>query len=169
MTDPHAHLGQSLAIAQGLVDQAGALARDAASKIDAGEFSLDDRIKVAHRMFELWVLGGAALAQSALAGPIACATGQALPEPSDPIEIAKRPYDRTISVATSFRQTSDPTVVIPHFLLRFTPVTLPANAGQFQIGLLDSNFSGSVFEGVVRLKGTAAGAGEDLVKVITEL
>lgn len=170
MTDPQAGLGQTVAMAQGLIDKTGALARDTAQKIDAGEFSLDDRIKAAHRLFELWVVGGAALVQAAISGPVLCAAaGDALPEPSDPIRVAKKPYDRTISVAKSFRQSSDLSVVIPDVLLRFTPATLPANADQFQIGLLDANFSGFVFEGAVRLKGTAAGSGEDLVTVITEL
>jgi hypothetical protein len=170
MTTPEEQLEQTMDTAQGLIDQFSAIAGDAAKKIDAGEYSLDDRVKAAHKMFELAILGGVLWTQAWISAP-ALWGGKLeaeLPEPSDPITVPVNHTDeRTIEVSTPFKRQGEPGVVIPKQFIKFTPAKLAPGVTKFQMCLLDSNFSGFMYEGAVKLK-TAAGV-EFVKSVTTEL
>src|SRR5581483_10868476 len=95
-------------------NQFAATAKAAAEEIDAGDFSLDDRIKAMHRLFALSVQGWAGLVQAVVSGPHCEAKGDAAPAPSDSITVPADPtYPRYIEVATSFVQVGDNSVKIP--------------------------------------------------------
>jgi hypothetical protein len=159
MTTPEEQLEQNMETAQGLIDQFSSIAGDAAKKIDAGEFSLDDRVKAAHKMFELAILGGVLWTQALISAPALWGKLDAeLPEPCDPIDVpADNKNERTIEVSIPFKRQGQDDVVIPKQFIRFTPTKLAPGVAKFQMGLLDPNFSGFVYEGEVKLK-TAAGA-----------
>jgi hypothetical protein len=143
---------QPLAAAGDVFNQFQATANAAANEIDAGTFTLDDRINAMHRLFELSVQGWAGLVQAAVSGPNCGVKGDSAPAASDPITVAADPaYPRSLEVATSFVQVGDSTVQIPDYQIEFTPQVLQVGATQFQMAVTDPNLSGRAYYGAVRL------------------
>ncbi|MGH3542713.1 MAG: hypothetical protein ACRDTO_10120 [Mycobacterium sp.] len=138
--------------ARSVVDQVAATVTAAAGQIDAGTYSLDDRIKAMHRLFDLSVQGWAGLAQAAVSGPACGVQWNAAPAPSDPIPVTTDPtYPRNIEIAVSFVQVGDSSVVIPDHQIEFIPELLEVGATQFQIAVKEPNLSGRCYTGAVRL------------------
>lgn len=143
---------ESLAGVGDLFNQFTATVQEAAKEIDAGTFSLDDRVKAMHRLFELSVQGWAELVQAAVSGPNWGVNWDAAPAASDPITVPADPkYPRAIEVATSFVQVGDDTVQIPDQQIAFIPQVLQVGGTQFQIAVNDPNLSGRSYYGAVRL------------------
>jgi hypothetical protein len=143
---------QPLAAAGDVFNEFQATAKAAAKEIDDGTFSLDDRIKAMHRLFELSVRGWAGLVQTAVSGPHCGPIGDAAPAASDPITVAADPaYPRYLEVATSFVQVGDNTVQVPDYQIEFIPQVLKVGATQFQIAVTNSDLSGRAYCGAVRL------------------
>jgi hypothetical protein len=143
---------QPLAAAGDVFNQFQATAKAAASEIDAGTFTLDDRITAMHRLFELSVQGWAGLVQAAVSGPHCGVKGDSAPTASDPITVTADPaYPRYLEVATSFVQVGDSTVQIPDYQIEFIPQVLQVGATQFQMAVTDPNLSGRAYYGAVRL------------------
>jgi hypothetical protein len=141
-----------LTVAQGVLDQIAATAKAAAKDIDAGTYSVDDRVKAMHRLFVLSLQGWAAMVQAAVSGPAFGVKWDAAPAPSEPIPVAADPkYRRNIEVATSFTQVGDPTTVIPNHQIKFIPQVLDVGASQFQIAVKNPDLSGRSYTGEVRL------------------
>jgi hypothetical protein len=158
-----------LAVAQGVLDQIADTAKAAAKDIDAGTYSLDDRIKAMHRLFALSVQGWAALVQAAVSGPAFGVKWDAAPTPSEPIAVPADPkYRRNIEVATSFAQVGDPSTVIPNTQIKFIPDVLDVGATQFQIAVKNPDLGGRSYTGAVRLTAiTPAGAppGQEILSI----
>jgi hypothetical protein len=143
---------QPFAAAGNVFSQFQAAAKAATNEIDAGTFTLDDRIKAMHRLFELSVQGWAGLVQAAVSGPYCGVKGDSAPTASDPITVTADPtYPRNIEVATSFVQVGDNTVQIPDYQIEFIPQVLQVGATQFQMAVTDPNLSGRAYCGAVRL------------------
>lgn len=143
---------EPLAAAGEVFNQFAATVQEAAKEIDAGTFSLDDRIKAMHHLFELSVQGWAGLVQAVVSGPNCGVKGDAAPAASDPITVPANPtYPRNIEVATSFVQIGDDTVQIPDYQIAFIPPVLKAGATQFQMAVKDPNLGGRAYHGAVRL------------------
>ena len=143
---------QPLAAATDVFSQFQATAKAAATEIDAGTFTLDDRINAMHRLFELSVQGWAGLVQAAVSGPYCGVKGDSAPTASDPVTVTADPtYPRNLEVATSFVQVGDYTVQIPDYQIEFTPQVLQAGATQFQMAVTNPNLSGRAYHGAVRL------------------
>lgn len=141
-----------LTVAQGVLDQIAATAKAAAKEVDAGTYSVDDRIKAMHRLFVLAVQGWAALVQAAVSGPGFGVKWDAAPAPSEPIPVPADPkYQRNIEVATSFTQVGDPSTVIPNNQIKFIPEVLDVGATQFQIAVKNPDLGGRSYTGEVRL------------------
>jgi hypothetical protein len=141
-----------LTVAQGVLGQMAATAKAAANEVDAGTYSLDDRIKAMHRLFVLSVQGWAALVQAAVSGPAFGVKWDAAPAPSEPIAVAANPnYRRNIEVATTFAQVGNPSTVIPNHQIKFIPQVLDVGATQFQIAVENRDLSGRSYTGEVRL------------------
>lgn len=144
--------GDPFTAAADVVNQFAATAKAAAKEIDDGTFSLDDRIKALHRLFELSVQGWAGLVQAVVSGPPWGAKGDAAPAASDQIPVTADPaYPRTLEVATSFVQIGDNTVQVPDYQIEFIPQVLKVGATQFQMAVKDPNLSGRAYHGAVRL------------------
>lgn len=158
-----------LSAARGVLDQIAATAKAAAKEVDAGTYSVDDRIKAMHRLFDLSVQGWAALVQAVVSGPACGVKWNAAPAPSDPIAVPANPtYPRRIAVATSFVQVGDPTTVVPDHQIEFIPQVLKAGATQLQIAVTNPDLSGRSYTGAVRLTTiTSAGVppGEEIVPI----
>jgi hypothetical protein len=145
-------VGEPLAAAGDIFNQFQATAKAAANEIDAGTFTLDERINAMHRLFELSVQGWAGLVQAAVSGPNCGVKGDSAPGASDPITVAANPaYPRSLEVATSFVQVGDSTVQIPDYQIQFIPQVLQVGATQFQMAVTDPNLSGRAYYGAVRL------------------
>ncbi|HEY1840490.1 MAG TPA: hypothetical protein VGG53_09745 [Mycobacterium sp.] len=143
---------QPLAAAGDVFSQFQATAKEVANEIDAGTFTLDDRIKAMHRLFELSVQGWAGLVQAAVSGPHFGVKGDSAPTASDPIPVTADPaYPRYLEVATSFVQVGDNTVQIPDQQIEFIPQVLKVGATQFQMAVKDPNLGGRSYCGAVRL------------------
>jgi hypothetical protein len=143
---------EPVAAAGDVFNQFQATAKAAANEIDAGTFTLDDRIKAMHRLFALSVQGWAGLVQAAVSGPHCGVKGDSAPTPSDPITVQADPsYPRCLEVATSFVQVGDNTVQIPDQLIEFIPQVLKVGATQFQMAVKDPNLGGRSYYGAVRL------------------
>lgn len=143
---------EPLTAAGDVFNQFAATAKSAAKEIDAGTFSLDDRIKAMHRLFELSVQGWAGLVQAAVSGPHGGVKWDAAPAASDPITVTADPaYPRYLEVATSFVQVGDDTVQIPDYQIEFIPQVLKVGATQFQMAVRDPNLTGRAYYGAVRL------------------
>ncbi len=143
---------QPLAAAQDVFSQFQATAKAAANEIDAGTFTLDDRIKAMHRLFEVSVQGWAGLVQAAVSGPYCGVKGDSAPTASDPVTVTADPtYPRYLAVATSFVQVGDDTVQIPDYRIEFIPQVLQVGATQFQMAVSDPDLSGRAYHGAVRL------------------
>lgn len=143
---------QQFAAAGDVFNQFQATAQAAASEIDAGTYTLDDRINAMHHLFELSVQGWATLVQAAVSGPYCGVKGDSEPTPSDPITVTADPtYPRYLEIATSFVQVGDNTVQVPDYQIKFIPEVLPVGATQFQMAVKDPNLSGRAYYGAVRL------------------
>lgn len=141
-----------LAATEDIFNQFTATVTEAAKEIDAGTFSLDDRIKAMHRLFELSVQGWAGLVQAAVSGPNCGVNWDAAPAASDPITVTANPtYPRNIEVFTSFVQLGDDSVKISDSLVEFIPQVLQVGATQFQMAVKDPNLSGRAYYGAVKL------------------
>ncbi|MGB6206571.1 hypothetical protein, partial [Mycobacterium sp.] len=143
---------EPLTAAGDVFSQFQATAKAAANEIDAGTFTLDDRIKAMHRLFALSVQGWAGLVQAAVSGPHFGLKGDSAPTPSDPITVKADPtYPRYLEVATSFVQVGDNTVQIPDQQIEFIPHVLKAGETQFQMAVKDPSLGGRSYSGSVRL------------------
>jgi hypothetical protein len=162
-------LQKPLTVAQEAVDQIAATAKGAAKEIDAGTYSVDDRIKAMHRLFAVSVQGWAALVQAVISGPACGVKWNAAPAPSDPISVTANPtYRRNIAVATSFTQVGDPSLVIPDQQIEFIPKLLEVGATQFQIAVKNPDLRGRSYAGAVRFTTiTPAGtpSGEEILQI----
>jgi hypothetical protein len=163
MSSPQSTPEQLTGIAQGYVDEYGKVFKDAAKRIDEGTFSWDDRIKLLHRLIELQLLGAVAVTQAAIKGPCT-AKVKDVPKPSAKIDVTPDPqYTRQLTVAPggSFIRLAPPSVAIPDYLINFMPDVLAAKVDHFRIGLRDSDFTGFLYRGTVRLRNLTTGAYED--------
>ncbi|HEY9304833.1 MAG TPA: hypothetical protein VIO95_11140 [Mycobacterium sp.] len=159
---------QPVPVVQGVLDQIAATATAAAQEIDAGTFSLDDRIKAMHQLFELSVQGWAALVQAAVSGPAFGVQWNAAPAPSDPIPVnANQTYPRYIEVATSFAQVGNPALTIPNNQIQFIPQVLQVGATQFQMAVTDPNLSARSYYGAVRLTTVTPGGTPTSTEIVT--
>jgi hypothetical protein len=141
-----------LSVAQAVLDQIATTAKAAAKEMDAGTYSLDDRIKSMHRLWALSVQGWAAWVQAAVSGPGFGVKWDAVPAPSEPITVTADPtYRRKIDVATSFTQVGDPATVVPNNQIKFIPQVLDVGVTQFQIAVVNPDLSGRAYTGDVRL------------------
>jgi hypothetical protein len=143
---------EPLIAAGDVLSQFRATAKAAANEIDAGTFTLDDRIKAMHRLFALSVQGWAGVVQAAVSGPRCGVKKDSAPTPSDPITVKADPtYPRHLQVATSFVQVGDNTVRIPDQQIEFIPHVLKAGETQFQMAVKDPSLSGRAYCGAVLL------------------
>jgi hypothetical protein len=143
---------EPLTAAGDVFSQFQATAKAAANEIDAGTFTLDDRIKAMHRLFALSVQGWAGLVQAAVSGPLCGLNEDSAPTPSDPITVKVDPtYPRYLEVAKSFVQVGDNTVQIPDQQIEFIPQVLKAGETQFQMAVKDPSLGGRSYCGAVRL------------------
>lgn len=167
MTTPEEQLDQTMSAAQDLIDEFSAIAGDAAKKIDAGDYSLDDRVKAAHKMFELAILGGVLWTEAWISLPALWGKLEAqLPEPCDAIDVTPDPTnERTLKIPSFFVKRGDTTVTVLPKFLKFVPTKLAPGAKQFQIALLDPNFSGALYDGKVQLT-TATGTTTEIVVAV---
>ena len=160
---------EPLTAAQGVLNQIAGTAKAAAKEIDAGTYSLDDRIKTMHRLFDLSVQSWVALVTAAVSGPAWGVKWNATPAPSDPVDVTADPtYPRYIQVATSFAQVGNSSNVIPDHQIKFVPEVLEVGATQFQIAVTNPDLSGRCYTGAVRLtKITPAGVppGEEILPI----
>lgn len=159
---------EPLAAAGDVFNQFQATAKAAANEIDAGTFTLDDRIKAMHSLFALSVQGWAGLVQAAVSGPHCGVKGDSAPTASDPITVTADPaYPRYLEVATSFVQVGDNTVQAPDQQIEFIPQVLPVGATQFQLAVKDPNLSGRAYSGAVRLTTVTPAGTPSTAQIVT--
>jgi hypothetical protein len=156
------------ALVQQLIGQASELWVKAGEQSDSPEgLGIDGRIALVHALCDLWVKGWAALAESAIKGPIIVpgTSGPSKPLPSEPIKVPATTYPRQLQAKGPFVRVGLSTTKIPTSAIAFDPPFLPAGFTQFQIVLKDDNYVGANYTGTVLLSTQALVPDEMVVTV----
>jgi hypothetical protein len=155
MSAPRPQLQRHASVVRGYFDQINEIAQDAARRDDAGKWGIDGWVRLIHNLLDLQVRTYAGAVQVALAGPSWWLQPTSTkPIPPDPIDVPKRAYPRSVSIAKPFERIGRPDIRIPLQALAFDPPVLGANETQVQIVLTDDRFTGANYTGTVRLRRT---------------
>jgi hypothetical protein len=140
------------------IDKAGVMAVNAAKRADADDFGIDARITVAHEFVDLEVKGHAELLETLIAGPWVTPIVVGPSENSALITVPKGTDSRAVTIGSDFKRVGWKDMVLKPSQLAVSPSVLPAGATEITITLLDSNYAGANYRGVVKLT-TAAPTG----------
>ena len=161
MTAPRPQLQKPAGVIRGYFDQINEIAQDAARTDDAGRWGIDGWVRLIHNLLDLQMRTYAGAVQVALAGPSWWLEPTSTkPLPPDPIEVARRPYPRSVSIVQPFERVGRPDIRIPLQALTFEPPILGPEQTSIQITLTDDRFTGANYTGTLRLR-RADGAGQD--------
>ncbi|SBS72891.1 conserved hypothetical protein [uncultured Mycobacterium sp.] len=161
MTAPRPQLQKPAGVIRGYFDQINEIAQDAARTDDAGRWGIDGWVRLIHNLLDLQMRTYAGAVQVALAGPSWWLEPTSTkPVPPDPIEVARRPYPRSVSIVQPFERVGRPDIRIPLQALTFGPPILGPEQTSIQITLTDDRFTGANYTGTLRLR-RADGAGQD--------
>ena len=153
MTQPADQFDEYSQTLTDLIKQAGEMTVEAAKLADADDFGIDARISAAHKFVDMEIKGHAKLLETLIKGPLVPVVS-GTPMDSDPISVAPVPYPRSIEAIAPWRRVAYPQIDLPVHLIKLPPV-LPANVGQFRIGVKDYNYIGSNYRGTLRLRPTS--------------
>jgi hypothetical protein len=163
MTEPYDRFENHSAILRDLIDKAGNMTVEAATRADADNFGIDARISTAHKFVDLEVKGHVELLENLIAGPWWLGPVPAEARPSDPLDVDPATYPRKIEPAEAyFTRVGQPGTKLPATALRFLPAVLPANATQFRVALTDYHYVGANYRGKVKLTPTSMATGSQV-------
>ena len=155
MTAPRPQLQRPASVVRGYFDQINEIAQDAARRDDAGKWGIDGWVRLIHNLLDLNMRTYAGAVQVALAGPSWWLQPTSTkPIPPDPIDVPKRAYTRSVSIAKPFERIGRPDIRIPLQTLAFDPPVLGTNETQVQIVLTDDRFTGANYTGTLRIRRT---------------
>lgn len=153
MSAPRPQLQRPASVMRGYYDQINQIAQDAARRDDAGKWGIDGWVRLIHNLLDLNMRTYAGAIQVALAGPSwwlqATSTD---PIPPAPVDVPKREYLRSVSIAKPFERIGRPDIRIPLQAITFAPPLLAPGATSVQIILTDDQFTGANYSGALRLR-----------------
>jgi hypothetical protein len=128
--------------------QAGMVAKDASSRVDDDKYGRDEWMKTMTKLFDIAMVGGIDLVQTAVVGPAPYTTRLFN---SKKFEVKPADHDRKLTLEPPGLARPGATHAIPSDRIKIQPPTLPAKATEFHFEVNEEGLPSGVYTGKVRV------------------
>ena len=128
--------------------QAGMVAKDASSQVDDDKYDYDQWVKTMTKLFDIAMVGGIDLVQTAVVGPAPYTTRSFN---SKKFQVDAADHDRTLSIEPPGLARPGGTDAIPSDRIKIDPGTLAAGATEFHFVVNEDGLPSGVYLGKVRV------------------
>jgi hypothetical protein len=128
--------------------QAGMVAKEASSRVDDDKYDYDQWAKTMTKLFDIAMVGGVDLVQTAVVGPAPYTTRSFN---SKKFEVTPADRERTLSIVPPGLARPGATDAIPSDRIKIKPDKLPAGAAEFYFEINEDGLPSGVYTGKVRV------------------